>query len=374
MFQNQKNNKERLYKYLIELIKNQQIDYSQTEIKSNIVKYGVYLNTKLVFSQLEWIYTEIDEVVFDHWPKRVASDFSKIQTVYEDAETLIINKPKGVVVESGTGNLYNNLINHYENKYYSVHRLDKETSGLLILAKSEDAQKFYQDQFRNRTVQKKYLTVVSGQMDKVTQITSYQVKDKTNPLRQKFFWYEVDAKNYDSNYRRAQSIFYPLFYCVELDLTIIEVQIQTGRMHQIRLQLESLAYPVLLDPVYNQEAVDQLHSSTKPKVIKIAMQKKHGFEYKKQVIKNAIDNRDIKPELIEIMPIKAIPELNAEEFNKLRIEVFGDLNYSLISNYLGFKLMNQKGFNAMLFDTEELSKPKKINPLFSRLKLGDEQF
>ena len=366
MFENQKNRKDRLYKHLIELIKNQKIDYSQAEIKSNILNYGVKLNNKLNFNQLEWIYPEIDEIIFSHWPARSKSDFSKIQIVFEDSDTLVINKPKGLVVETGTGNLYNNILHHFNTlhntEYYSVHRLDKDTSGLLILAKSEKARDFYQDQFRSRTVKKKYLTVVEGELAKVTQITSYQVKDKINPIRQKFFWYEEDARNYDSNYRLAHSVFYPLVYCEELNLTLIEVQIHTGRMHQIRLQLESLGNAVNQDIVYNLEPVSQLHSSVKPTIIKIVLQKKHGLEYKKQLIKGAVDNSNIRPELIEILPIEPVKNFYKNEFNSLRTTIFGDLSYGLISNYLSFKLMSGQDFSTTLSNSITKNPDEKNNP------------
>lgn len=157
---------------------------------------------------------------------------------------------------------------------YLVNRLDKDTQGILLLAKNEQSLQFLQDQFRSRTVQKHYLAVVWGVFDRVVWISGFQTANSQNPIRQEFFWSRQKAVNYakkEDYVRSSRSIFYPILHTTFADgnsLSLIKIKIYTGRTHQIRTQAESLGYPLLGDRIYpgNTKKLD-LTSFTDPKNI-----------------------------------------------------------------------------------------------------------
>lgn len=184
-----------------------------------------------------------------------------------------------------------------------VHRIDKETQGLLLVAKSRKALDFYQNQFRDREVKKTYLAVVHNVIRSKMQVKSWQCRDKGNPTRQKLFWSETEALNYDADARYAYSHITPIITCPELNETLVEVSIFTGRTHQIRVQCEALGMPLAGDKVYNTV----IHSSTK--------NSGHSEE-------------------IEVL------EYSSEHFSSKKQEMFGDVEFCLLANYLEFKDIN----------------------------------
>jgi 23S rRNA-/tRNA-specific pseudouridylate synthase len=132
-----------------------------------------------------------------------------------------------------------------------VHRLDKDTQGLLLVAKNLDAFHKLQDQFRSRNVVKKYLAVVDGIVNQTIYLENWQARSLSNPIEQKFFWTETDAFGYSKDARHAESVIEPLFICPQTNQTIIQIQIKTGRMHQIRIQCLALGFPLSNDKAYN---------------------------------------------------------------------------------------------------------------------------
>lgn len=331
----------RLYKYLIDYTKSHNLEYSAAEVKKNILNYGVNINGEITNNQQFWIFFDVDKIEIDAWPKRAESDFTKVKVFFEDQDTLIINKPLGVVVEPGTGHQNNNLVTHLQKTYpdiQAVHRLDKDTSGLLILSKNKPAFEFYQKQFKERFVTKKYLALVNGIVDQVIDIENYQCRDKNNSLRQKFFWLESEAKDYDVQARNSHSLFKPYLICPELNQSIVEVQIFSGRMHQIRLQAEALGFSFLNDPVYNALEVSLPEVGQSRKVVHIPLNNKYTIEYFKQslVIEPALD----KPKLHKFYSLLPVNCLNQDEFNQRKTQIFGDSEYCLLSNYLEFELFS----------------------------------
>ena len=324
-------NKVRLHKKLTEIIFSnlyQQTEYTKSEIQKNIENYGVFVNGFKVFNRLHWSLKE-DKIDFSHWPVRSKGNFAQIETVADEKDFLIIFKPKNLVVQPGAGHLKDNLITWLEENFSEqkkidsitrglVHRLDKDTQGLLLIAKSQDSLEFFQNQFRDRQVEKKYLALVQGRVDKVLEIKGWQARAKKNPISQKFFQTELEAKNYDVKARYNHSVFYPKVFCPELNLGLVEVEIKTGRMHQIRLHAQQLGFNLFQDKIYFQK-----------------------------------NQQKFKPETVLKQPLtKPILKISKQDFMNLYKKIFKTdvLGYSLLSNQLGFKTLDNQNYFIRLFE------------------------
>ncbi len=171
-----------------------------------------------------------------------------LNIVYEDAAILVIDKPAGLVVHPGSGNWSGTLMNallHHAPQLQSVpragivHRLDKETSGLLVVAKTLEAQTDLVRQLQARTVKRQYLAVVEGRMPQAegrieapigrhpTARVKMAVVSRGKPAVTHFKVMERFAQH-----------------------TLVECQLETGRTHQIRVHMQSIGYPLVGDPAY----------------------------------------------------------------------------------------------------------------------------
>lgn len=262
-------NKIRAHKLVSSYIKTADLEYTPKEIMFNIQKYGVLIDSAVVTNRLEWVF-DSSQVELINWPQREQGSFDKVKIIFDTQDYLVIFKPVNVVVEAGSGHQKNNLIvwltqnyNLLENtkfktanpSFFLVNRLDKDTQGILLIAKSLQIQEFFQDQFRNRTVVKKYLALVDNFVDKMWITTHYQSRNKHNPLKQKLFWSEAEAAKFDNNYRIANTEIKPLVFCKQTNQTLIEVNLKTGRMHQIRLLCEELGFPIANEKLYNKKII-----------------------------------------------------------------------------------------------------------------------
>ncbi len=246
----------RLHKLVSNHLKSQKNwDYTNPEIQRNIEKYGVYVDGRLITNRLEWVFFT-PKIEFPNWPVRQHGDFSQVQILQHTPDFLLIFKPPGVVVEPGAGHQAHNLITWLQDKQqtelFLVHRLDKDTQGLLLLAKNQVTLDYFQDQFRERKVVKKYLALVNNLVEHIYHAEVWQSRDKTFVVRQKLFWTEAEALEYDANSRQAKTIIRPLVYNPKLNQSLIEVEIHTGRTHQIRLLCEALGYPLVSDSIYDK--------------------------------------------------------------------------------------------------------------------------
>lgn len=245
----------RLHKMICNYCIHEKSEYSQQEIKNNISKYGVKIGNEIIFNHQKKIMV-FDKVDISHWPVREKGDFENIIVLYENDNFMAINKPINTVVMAGIGHKYNNIISFLENKLgiqlYVIHRLDKDTSGIMLIAKNQETKDRIQDLFKKRLIMKEYLALVSGEVKGVYNIRHYQSRDKSNMLRQKLHFSIEEARNYSDEARECKSIITPLFYCNELNLSIVKVKILTGRMHQIRVLMESLGHPLFEDKIYNE--------------------------------------------------------------------------------------------------------------------------
>ncbi|MEK9771204.1 MAG: RluA family pseudouridine synthase [Nitrosomonadales bacterium] len=170
----------------------------------------------------------------------------KKNIVYEDDWFLIVNKPEGIASHGGSGislGLIESLrIERDDLRYLElVHRLDKNTSGLILVAKKRAALRSLQELFRNKKIIKKYLTLVKGEwLEKKIKVEMNLKKIVTKDGQQ------VVKKSKDG--KLSQSIFRLVKYIVNLSL--IDVELLTGKTHQIRVQLAEMGFPIAGDDKY----------------------------------------------------------------------------------------------------------------------------
>lgn len=178
-----------------------------------------------------------------------------IEIIYEDNDIIVVNKPKGMVVHPANGNPDGTLVNAImaickdslsgiggELRPGIVHRLDKDTSGILIVAKNDKAHINMSEQIKNHEVQKTYLALVRG-----------LVKENEASIKMPIGRSDKDRKKMavKKNGKEAITHFKVLERYPKQNCTLLEVKIETGRTHQIRVHLSHIGYPVIGDEVYS---------------------------------------------------------------------------------------------------------------------------
>lgn len=170
--------------------------------------------------------------------------------IYEDASVLVINKPSGIAVHGGSGiqfGVIEGLRKLYpqEKNLELVHRLDRDTSGCLIIAKKRKALKSLHEQLRNNEIRKIYVAVLKGKWEGGKQTIDAPLLKNTLKSGERIV-------RVDNNGKAAQSIFKP----VKLfsDSTMVEIELITGRTHQIRVHAAHVGHPVAGDEKYGQRS------------------------------------------------------------------------------------------------------------------------
>jgi 23S rRNA pseudouridine1911/1915/1917 synthase len=188
-----------------------------------------------------------------------------LDILYEDEHLLVLNKPAGMVVHPAAGHrehtLVNALLHHCGGQLSGiggvarpgiVHRLDKETSGCLVAAKNDAAHLYLCAQFAGRDVGKIYQAIACGRMPRLSgRIDAPIARDPVN--RQRMAVGDRKGREARSSYRVLERW---------AEATSVEVEIQTGRTHQIRVHLRHLGFPVAGDQVYGRRATTRLAQST----------------------------------------------------------------------------------------------------------------
>lgn len=182
----------------------------------------------------------------------------KLDVVYEDSAVIVINKPSGLVVHPAAGHRQDTLVNallHHtddlsagfdEQRPGIVHRLDKDTSGLLVVAKTEKAQVSLANQFKERTTKRVYQAVVFGvPKNQSGRIESFLGRNENE--RKRFSSVTRGGKKAITNYR-------VLSHGNGSDTSLMELVLETGRTHQIRIHLSELGHPIIGDWLYGRRA------------------------------------------------------------------------------------------------------------------------
>lgn len=184
----------------------------------------------------------------------IAPEPMDLEIVYEDSDVIVVNKPRGLVVHPSaghyTGTLVNGLLHHCKDlsgingklRPGIVHRIDKDTSGLIMAAKNDNAHQSLAKQLKDHSVTRKYVAVVHGVMQ-------HELGTVDAPIGRD----SHDRKLYtvtDKNSRHAVTH----FTVVERlkDFTVLELKLETGRTHQIRVHMKYIGFPLVGDPFYGR--------------------------------------------------------------------------------------------------------------------------
>lgn len=175
-----------------------------------------------------------------------------LDIIFEDEHLMVINKPSGLVVHPGSGNYDNTLVNGllYYTKNLSdinsnirpgiVHRLDKDTSGLMIVAKTNKAHELLAEGFKNKTIKREYIALIDGVFKHNKAIIDAPIgRDPKN--RQRMTVINENSKDAITNLTVLKRF---------KEHTLINLLLETGRTHQIRVHLNYIGYPVHNDPLY----------------------------------------------------------------------------------------------------------------------------
>ncbi len=224
-------------------------DYSRSKLQTWIkvgrvaVNEGIVISPKAKLDGGEEITLDAEaEVIIEAAPEEIPLDI-----VFEDESLLIVNKPAGLVVHPAIGNwhgtLLNALLNHDANletlpRAGIVHRIDKETSGLLMIAKTLQAHNSLAQQLQEREITREYLAVTRGRM------TAGGTVDEPigrHPTDRKRYTVRESGKYAVTHYRVVQRFAHH---------TLVQLMLETGRTHQIRVHMAHIRYPLFGDPVY----------------------------------------------------------------------------------------------------------------------------
>ena len=246
----------RVDKYLMNRIENATRNKIQNAAKAG----SIFVNDKAVKSNYKVKGGDVVRVLFGHPPHEnlLVPEDIPIEIVYEDDTVVVINKAAGMVVHPGHGNYSGTLINallfHFDNLPNNaderpglVHRIDKDTSGLLVIAKTEEALTHLSKQFFDKSSERKYLVLVWGNLkeDEGT-IEGHIGRHPKNRLQMMVFPEGEVGKPAITHFKVIERFGY---------VTLLECQLETGRTHQIRAHMKHIGHTLFNDERYGGNAI-----------------------------------------------------------------------------------------------------------------------
>ena len=242
----------RLDQYLVK-----QLDLTRTRVQNLIKENNIKVNnekTKVAYKiePNDSVRVYIPDVV----EKDIEAEDIKLDIVYQDGDIAIINKYSGMVVHPAHGHYSGTLVNailfqikdlsgiNGEMRPGIVHRLDKDTSGLIIVAKNDKAHTKLTEMFKNKEIKKTYLAIVKGKVSKETgRIETNIGRDEKDRKKMSVSRDEKKGKLAITTYKVIDS---------NERYSLLDVNIETGRTHQIRVHMKHIGYPILGDIVYGR--------------------------------------------------------------------------------------------------------------------------
>lgn len=251
---------QRLDKFLASVL----TDSSRTYITKLIEEGKCMVNGKIAKASLK--VKQGDEVNIDLpeiKPLEVNKEDIPLDIVYEDSDILVINKPQGMVVHPSNGHwehtLVNAILHHCEDlsgingiaRPGIVHRIDKDTSGLLCIAKHDTAHRFLAEQLKDHVMARDYIALVRGVINENNGTINMPIgRDKNN--RQKMAVTKENSKEAITHFKVLKRF---------NNHTLIECKLVTGRTHQIRVHMSQIGFPVEGDPLYGSRSYDKIYKN-----------------------------------------------------------------------------------------------------------------
>lgn len=258
----------RVDKFLMNFIENATRNKIQKAAKNGSIE----VNGRVVKQNYKVKAGDKIRVLFEHPPfeNLLTPENIPIEIVYEDDELLVVNKEAGMVVHPGHGNyagtLINALIFHFDNLPNNssdrpglVHRIDKDTSGLLVVAKTEQAMTFLSKQFFNKTTEREYVALVWGNLAQDQGTIEGNIGRHPKNRLQNTVWDGDDAaygKPAVTHYKVIERLGY---------VTLVSCKLETGRTHQIRVHMKHIGHTLFNDERYGGNAILKGTSFTKYK-------------------------------------------------------------------------------------------------------------
>lgn len=231
-------------------------DLSRTLISKMIDDGYILVNDKLTKNNYK--VKENDIIKIDESFKEetnIEPEEMKLNIVYEDNDIMIVNKPSGTVVHPGNGNYSGTLVNglmYYTNSLSDingeirpgiVHRIDKDTSGLIIIAKNNKTHEILSDYFKNKTITRTYIALVKGEISTNSGTIDAPI-GRSDKDRKKMAVTSKNSKNAITHFTVLKRY---------KGYTLIKCKLDTGRTHQIRVHMNYIGHPVYNDPVYTND-------------------------------------------------------------------------------------------------------------------------
>ncbi|WP_374949746.1 RluA family pseudouridine synthase [Mucilaginibacter sp.] len=247
----------RIDKFLMHRVENA----SRNRIQNAIELNNVLVNDKPVKSSYRVKPQDVISVVLPHPPRdtEVHPENLPIEIVHEDDDVLIVNKAAGMVVHPGynnyTGTLVNALVYHFQQlptlpgndgRPGLVHRIDKDTSGLLLISKNERSMNWLAKQFFDHTIDRKYIALAWGDIEKDGTVTGYIGRSPNDRRVMSIYDDPEKGKWAVTHYKVLERMGY---------VTLIECKLETGRTHQIRAHMRHIGHPLFSDAMYGGDKI-----------------------------------------------------------------------------------------------------------------------
>lgn len=247
----------RIDKYLSSKIENA----SRTRIQNAANAGNIFVNETVIKPNYRVKPGDVISIVLPHPPRdtEIYPENIPVNILYEDPDIIVINKDAGMVVHPGhgnfTGTLQNALLYHLqantqadpESRVFLVHRIDKDTSGILLVAKNEMAQIRLAKQFFEHTINRKYIALVWGNLsDGEGTISGFISRDPRDRLVMKIFQEEEKGRSSITHYKVIERFGY---------VTLVECILETGRTHQIRAHFRHIGHPLFNDAKYGGDEI-----------------------------------------------------------------------------------------------------------------------
>lgn len=248
----------RVDKFLMNLVQNA----TRNKIQKAAAAGNIFVNDKPVKSNYKVKGGDVVTVLFEHPPYEylLVPENIPLDIVYEDEALVVVNKPAGMVVHPGHGNYSGTLINaltyHFENLPNNssnrpglVHRIDKDTSGILVIAKTEEAMVHLAKQFFDKSTEREYVALVWGNVENDEGIIEGNIgRHPKNRLQNTVF--EGDEKEQGKPAITRYKVLERLGY-----VTLVSCRLETGRTHQIRVHMKHIGHTLFNDERYGGDKI-----------------------------------------------------------------------------------------------------------------------